>query len=174
MCSEAQMASIAVTCDTVHYLPICWQEQSAVKPVQITARNVYLVVTFSKHAAPPSPQKSKFPNKTQNTRHDYLWEGDWRLCRKSSTGNTVCFVCIHQRQLSANPQVYLGTSHPSLLPESSVVHAWQYRIIYCYARREEQVALGKLEKHCQSQCCPFKHASSCSASTCRGFIFLLC
>lgn len=50
-----------------------------------------------------------------------------------------------QVQLDAYPLVYLGKSHPSLLPESSVVHAPRYKIIYCYVRREGQLALGKLE-----------------------------
>lgn len=48
-----------------------------------------------------------------------------------------------QLQLLANPLVYLGTSHPSLHPESSVVHAWQYRIIYCYVRRRP-VSIGEV------------------------------
>lgn len=62
-----------------------------------------------------------------------------------------------QLQSQAYPPVYLGKSHPSPHPESSVVHAWQYRIIYCYVRRD-QLALGKLEKRSQSQCCPLKHS----------------
>lgn len=60
-------------------------------------------------------------------------------------------ICFYDAPLVARaPWFVWGSPVHVFSPQSSVVHGWQYRIIYCYVSREDQLALGKLDTHTPS------------------------